>query len=80
MPQDRCPSCGGSSFQVELNGYLQCVNVIVLGYRPAPGAPPWVQLPPVPVEGAFGQRFRSPSWLRRRAQLLLADEPGGLTA
>jgi hypothetical protein len=77
VPQDRCPNCGGSSFQPEARGYLRCISVIVVGLRPPPGAPPWLPLPPVPVEGICGHRFRSPSWLRRRAQLLV-DEPGGL--
>ena len=76
MPQDRCPACGGSLFETLARGNLRCISEVVVGHEPPPGAPPWLPLAPVPVKGICGHRFRSPSWLRRRAALLLAGEPG----
>jgi hypothetical protein len=49
---------------------MRCVTVVVVGYGPRPGVPPWLPLPPVPMQGVCGQTFRSPRWLRRRAVLL----------
>lgn len=78
MSQERCPICGDALLETREMGYVQCFNVVVVGYRPPAGAPPWLPLPPEPVMGVCGHRFRSPSWLRRRARLLLGDEPGAL--
>jgi hypothetical protein len=75
IAEDRCPRCGGSSLEVGRRGYVRCLNAVIVAFVPPPGAPPWLPLQPVPIEGVCGHTFRSSRWLNRRATLLLASVP-----